>query len=191
MSEEHGSLIKSPKQLIIMVFASFFVPLIIILLLMVFVNNGKRADSASSAEQLIKPVAQLNFKDASAPRELQTGEQVYKAVCSSCHATGAAGAPKFGDAAAWSARLGKGYDGLLTSVLKGKGAMPARGGSSPADVSDYELGRAVVYMANAAGSKLAEPKAPVTTTAKYLFSTHLKAGYMPAFLLLFVLGFCI
>ncbi len=166
MSAEHGSLIKSPKQLIIMVFASFFVPLIIILLLMVFVNNGKRADSEASAEQLIKPVAQLNFKDATAPRELQTGEQVYKAVCSSCHATGAAGAPKFGDAGAWSARLGKGYDGLLTSVLKGKGAMPARGGASPTDVSDYELGRAVVYLANSAGGKLAEPKAPAALAAK-------------------------
>ena len=67
MSNEHGRLIKSPKQLIIMVFASFFVPLIIILLLMVFVNNGKRADSAASADQIIKPVAQLNFKDASEP----------------------------------------------------------------------------------------------------------------------------
>jgi len=69
MSEAHGSLIKSPKQLIIMVFASFFVPLIIILLLMVFVNNGKRADSEASAEQLIKPVAQLNFKDANPPAD--------------------------------------------------------------------------------------------------------------------------
>lgn len=69
MSEAHGSLIKSPKQLIIMVFASFFVPLIIILLLMVYVNNGKRVDSQASAEQLIKPVAQLNFKDASPPAE--------------------------------------------------------------------------------------------------------------------------
>ncbi len=69
MSEAHGSLIKSPKQLIIMVFASFFVPLIIILLLMVFVNNGKRTDAEASAEQLIKPVAQLNFKDANPPAE--------------------------------------------------------------------------------------------------------------------------
>ncbi|QWD64094.1 cytochrome c5 family protein [Polynucleobacter sp. MWH-UH2A] len=160
MSNEHGNLIKSPKQLIIMVFASFFVPLIIILLLMVFVNNGKRGESTTTTEQLIKPVAQLNFKDASGPKELQTGEQVYKAVCSSCHATGAAGAPKVGDAGAWAPRIAKGYDSLLTSVLKGKGAMPARGGSSPADVSDYELGRAVVYMANASGGKLPEPKAP-------------------------------
>ena len=69
MSDALGSLIKSPKQLIIMVFASFFVPLIIILLLMVFVNNGKRIDREASAEQLIKPVAQLNFKDANAPAE--------------------------------------------------------------------------------------------------------------------------
>ncbi len=160
MSNEHGNLIKSPKQLIIMVFASFFVPLIIILLLMVFVNNGKRGETTATTEQLIKPVAQLNFKDASGPKELQTGEQVYKAVCASCHASGAAGAPKVGDAGAWAPRIAKGYDSLLTSVLKGKGAMPARGGSSPADVSDYELGRAVVYMANASGGKLPEPKAP-------------------------------
>jgi len=67
MSNEHGSLVKSPKQLIIMVFACFFIPLIIILLLLVFVNNGKRTDSSASADQIIKPVAQLNFKDASEP----------------------------------------------------------------------------------------------------------------------------
>lgn len=163
MSNEHGSLIKNPKQLIIMVFACFFVPLIIILLLLVFVNNGKRGDSSQVSDLLIKPVGQLNFKDASAPRVLQTGEQVYKSVCASCHISGAAGAPKFGDSAAWAARLGKGYDGLLTSVLKGKGAMPARGGASPTDISDYELGRAVVYLANSAGGKLAELKAPEPT----------------------------
>jgi len=75
MSNEHGNLIKNPKQLIIMVFASFFVPLIIILLLMVFVNNGKRGESSSTTEQLIKPVGQLNFKDASAPAEPQTAGQ--------------------------------------------------------------------------------------------------------------------
>jgi hypothetical protein len=67
MSNEHGNLIKSPKQLIIMVFACFFVPLIIILLLLVFVNNGKRGDSSASAEQLIKPVAQLNIESTPPP----------------------------------------------------------------------------------------------------------------------------
>ncbi|WP_240553776.1 hypothetical protein [Polynucleobacter campilacus] len=67
MSNEHGSLIKSPKQLIIMVFVCFFVPLIIILLLMVFVNNGKRGESTDTTEQLIKPVAQLNVQEATTP----------------------------------------------------------------------------------------------------------------------------
>jgi hypothetical protein len=71
MSTEHGNLIKSPKHLIIMVFASFFVPLIVILLLMVFVNNGKRGESTATTEQLIKPVAQLNIHDASAPADPQ------------------------------------------------------------------------------------------------------------------------
>jgi hypothetical protein len=67
MSEAHGSIIKTPKQLIIMVFATFFVPLIIILLLLVYVNNGKRTDTDASAEQLIKPVAQINYQDTKAP----------------------------------------------------------------------------------------------------------------------------
>jgi hypothetical protein len=74
MSEAHGSLIKSPKQLIIMVFLSFFVPLIVILLLMVFVNNGKRTDAGASAEQLIKPVAQLNVQETPAPSDAQAAK---------------------------------------------------------------------------------------------------------------------
>ncbi len=148
MSEEHGNLIKSPKQLIVMVFASFFVPLIIIAFLMTYVGSGKKPSTnpdaaAESANQLIKPVALLDFKDASGPRVFKTGEEIYKQACASCHATGAAGAPKYGDAGGWGARLGRGYDGLLSAVVKGKGAMPARAGTSPADISDYELGRAV------------------------------------------------
>ncbi len=130
MSEEHGNLIKSPKQLVVMVFASFFVPLIIIALLMVYVGSGKKPGAnpdaaAEAANQLIKPVALLDFKDASGPKVFKTGEEVYKQACASCHASGAAGAPKFGDAGGWSARLGRGYDGLLSSLVKGKGAMPA------------------------------------------------------------------
>ena len=165
MSEEHGNLIKSPKQLVVMVFASFFVPLIIIALLMVYVGSGKkpganRDAAAEAANQLIKPVALLDFMDASGPKVFKTGEEVYKQACASCHASGAAGAPKFGDAGGWSARLGRGYDGLLSSLVKGKGAMPARGGTNPDDISDYELGRAVVYLAASAGGKFAEPKAP-------------------------------
>lgn len=171
MSEEHGNLIKSPKQLIVMVFASFFVPLIIILLLMVFVGSGKNkgtgADAASEAtNDLIKPVAMLDFKDANGPKVYKSGEEIYKSICASCHGTGAAGAPMYGNAGAWAARIGKGYDGLLASALKGKNAMPARGGTSPDDVSDFEIGRAIVYMVNASGGKLADPKEPAPEPAK-------------------------
>jgi cytochrome c5 len=88
---------------------------------------------------------------------LRTGEQVYKAQCAACHATGAAGAPKLGDAAAWGPRIKTGYDALLNSALKGKGAMAAQGGG---EFSDLEIGRAVVYMANQGGAKFDEPKAP-------------------------------
>ena len=168
MSEEHGNLIKNTKQLSIAVFASFFVPLIIIFLLIVYVSSGKNkvnTVSEKSTEALIKPVGKLNFRDASAPREFQTGEAVYKAVCASCHNSGAAGAPKYADTSSWGGRISKGYDALYTSVMKGKGAMPARGGASPTDVSDYEIARSVVYLVNSAGGKFAEPKAPAASPA--------------------------
>lgn len=88
---------------------------------------------------------------------VKTGEQVYQARCAACHATGAAGAPKFGDAGLWGPRVKNGFEALLTSVLKGKNAMPAQAGG---DLSDYEIALGVVYIGNAGGAKFAEPKAP-------------------------------
>ena len=67
-----------------------------------------------------------------------------------------------GDAGTWGPRLATGYDALLNSALKGKGAMGAQGGG---DFEELEIGRAVVYMANASGGKLAEPKAPAVAGA--------------------------
>ena len=67
---------------------------------------------------------------------------------------GVANAPKLGDKTAWAPRLKQGLNGLMQSVLKGKGAMPPRAGSS---LSDEELSRAVVFMANQAGGSLKEP----------------------------------
>ena len=69
--------------------------------------------------------------------------------------SGAAGAPKFADSGAWSARLGQGLEALVNSALKGKGAMGAQGGG---DFNDTEIARAVVYLANAGGGKFEEPK---------------------------------
>jgi len=93
---------------------------------------------------------------------LKTGEQVYTAQCAACHATGAAGAPKLGDAAAWAPRIKTGYDALLTSALKGKGAMGAQGGG---EMSDLEIARAVVYIANQGGAKFDEPAAPAAAAS--------------------------
>jgi cytochrome c5 len=56
-------------------------------------------------------------------------EQLYQAACLACHTTGAAGAPKIGDAAAWSERAQQGIDTLVTHAVNGIGAMPPRGGS--------------------------------------------------------------
>ena len=60
-------------------------------------------------------------------------DQLYQNACLACHSTGAAGAPKIGDAAAWAERLGKGVDALVTSAINGIGAMPPRGGSQFTD----------------------------------------------------------
>ncbi len=164
-NDHHESPIKTPKQLIAVVIAAFLVPIIVIILLVNFVGHGtlEGAGSTQSVEAVnsrIAPVASLEIKDPNAPRVFKTGEQVYKEVCAACHATGAAGAPKYGVAGDWSARIGQGFDGLLKAVLNGKGAMPARAGTSPDDLSDYELSRAVVYMADAGGAKFPEPAAP-------------------------------
>lgn len=163
---EHQSGIKTPKQLIATVIAGFLVPIVVIGLLVEFASNsqkvgvGSEAQTPAAIEARIQPVADQGFtlKDASAPKQLQSGEQVFKAVCFACHATGAAGAPKLGDAAAWSARIAAGYDALLGHALHGLNAMPAKGGNP--DLDDVEVARAVVYMANQAGAKFKEPRAP-------------------------------
>jgi c(7)-type cytochrome triheme protein len=72
------------------------------------------------------------------------GRSTYQASCSACHATGAAGAPKLGDAAAWESRINSGVAALHNSALKGKGAMPAKGGN--ASLADADVKAAVDFM---------------------------------------------
>ncbi|MFM0043234.1 c-type cytochrome [Paraburkholderia sediminicola] len=172
MSEApHEAPIKTPGQLIAAIIASFAVPIVIIILLVIYVDNSTRTgagtDSLSEAEvnARIKPFAQVDIRDANAPRVYKTGEEVYKAVCSACHATGAAGAPKFTNTADWAPRISQGFDTLWHTALAGKGAMPPRGGTSPDDYSDFEIARAVVYMANNAGASFPEPAQPAAGAA--------------------------
>jgi cytochrome c5 len=73
----------------------------------------------------------------------QTPDKMYAAACQACHTTGAAGAPKLGDAAAWSERAGKGIAALVSSAVNGIGAMPARGGSQ---LNDDQIQAVVEYI---------------------------------------------
>ena len=118
-------------------------------------KNSTPADlSPEAVATRIQKVGSVDL--ASVGGELKSGEDVFKAQCSACHASGALGAPKFGDAGAWGARIAKGYDALLTSALKGKGNMSAQAGGA---FSDLEIGRAIAYMVNNSGGKMAEPAA--------------------------------
>lgn len=76
------------------------------------------------------------------------GAATYQQACVACHMTGAAGAPKLEDKAAWAPRIAQGTDVLYTSVLKGKGAMPPKGGQ--AQLSDEDIKAAVDYMVSQA-----------------------------------------
>jgi cytochrome c5 len=158
--EDHTGPIKTPKQLLLAVFFSFVFPIFLIIGLVYYVTSeNKPAAGAVNMEKMtaerIQKIGMVEIRDAN--REMKSGEQVFTAQCSACHATGAAGSPKFKDAVAWGPRIKTGFDALWNSALKGKNAMGAQGGG---DFSDYEVARAVVYMANAAGAKFDEPKKP-------------------------------
>ena len=164
--EAHTGPIKTPKQLLVTVFLSFFAPVFIIIGLVYFVtSNHKPAAGAVNIEkataQRIQKVGSVEIRDAN--RELKSGEDVFKAQCTACHTAGAAGAPKFGDAAAWGPRIATGLESLINSAMKGKGAMGAQGGG---DFEDLEIARAVVYMANAGGAKFEAPKPPAAAASK-------------------------
>ncbi len=161
---EHESVIRTPKQLIAAVLAGFLIPIICIVLLVEYVANDNRVGAGSTGQTAegiaarIKPVADdgFTFRDVNAPKQLQAGGEVYKAVCAACHDSGAAGAPKTGDAAGWSARIGQGYDTLVKHAVEGIRAMPAKGGNP--DLDEVEVARAVVFMANQGGAKFKEPE---------------------------------
>ncbi len=73
---------------------------------------------------------------------------IYDTRCSACHAAGVAGAPKFGDKAAWAPFIATGMDAMMAVALKGKGAMPPKGGCM--DCTDAQIKSTIEYMVNAA-----------------------------------------
>ena len=176
--EAHTGPIKNPKQLLVAVFFSFVVPVFAIIGLVYYVSSAAKPAGTSDAAAMslsgvsddsrargiaerIQKVGMVEIRDAN--RALKSGEEVFKAQCTACHAAGVAGAPKVGDAAAWGPRIKTGLEALVNSALKGKGAMGAQGGG---DFDDTEIARAVVYMANAGGAKFAEPQRPAAAGAQ-------------------------
>src|SRR6478609_11164629 len=123
--EAHTGPIKTPKQLLLAVFFSFFVPVFAIIALVAYVvADNKPAGSAETEKAAlggltaqdmdrgvahrIRKVGMVEIRDANRP--LRSGEEVFKAQCTTCHTAGVAGAPKFGDAAAWGPRIKSGFD---------------------------------------------------------------------------------
>ena len=177
--EAHTGPIKTPQQLLLAVLFSFVVPVFAIIALVAYVVSENKPSGSTQAEshalggvtaqdlergvaERIRKVGAVEIRDANRPP--RSGEEVFKAQCTACHTAGVAGAPKFGDAAAWAPRIRTGFDALVQSSLKGKGAMPPQAGG---DFDDVEIARGVAYMANAAGAKFAEPQraAAAATTA--------------------------
>ena len=104
-------------------------------------NTGLRAPGSGSGAPA----------PAEAPAQMaadMSGEEVYTTACSACHAAGIAGAPKFGDAAAWAPRIGQGMDTMVSHAINGfqgkAGYMPPKGGRT--DLSDEAVRSAVEYM---------------------------------------------
>ena len=172
MADSHAKMTQAtPQEITISVLAGLFAPLLAIFLivqLVLGIQEEHKPDATSEAAQKatlarIKPFAQLAALDANAPRVEKSGQEVYDAVCVSCHDSGALGAPKFDSKGDWAGRLGQGYDTLVKHAIEGIRQMPPRGGDS--DLSDIEVARAVAYLANSAGAKFKAPEGTAPATA--------------------------
>lgn len=155
-----GSNATASKGVAGMVLAALIgVPLIVYLLIKLFTSgmDTNLTSSTMTGEAVsarLQPVGAVKIVEGGAPGS-RSGKSVYEGVCISCHGAGLAGAPKFGDAAAWTARLAQGFETLSKHAIGGFNAMPAKGGA--ADLTDDEVKRAVAFMGNAAGGKFEEP----------------------------------
>jgi len=108
------------------------------------VGDPNKIVAAAASETL-----QVAAVQPAAPAAAKSGDAVYNGACVACHAAGVAGAPKLDDKSAWETRVGQGIDGLVSSVLNGKNAMPPKGGNP--SLSEQEIRNAVEYMLKQAG----------------------------------------
>lgn len=172
MSDEHSAsdtgFIKTPTQLIVVIVLAFVIPIAAIFTIVHFVMAGdksrsKPAMSDKAIAERIKPVGSTPdiekgpsplvpapvpviaaAADATGKPAAPNGKAIYDAACQACHTPGIAGAPKLGDKVAWAPRLAAGLTVLQTSAIKGKNAMPPKGGNL--SLSDAEVNAAVDFM---------------------------------------------
>ena len=176
-TEEHSSAIKTPKQLITVLLVAIVFPIAIVVMLAQYATGGISVDksdpalSDEAAAKRLKPVGELVLASdllpvdgkpeegigqtasvAIAPVAAASGadkiQAIYTASCAACHMSGAAGAPKQGDKLAWAPRIKNGNGALYNSAIKGKNAMPAKGGN--ASLSDDDVKAVVDYMVSQA-----------------------------------------
>jgi cytochrome c5 len=133
----------SSLQIVFLVIAGF--------LLLVAIGAGfsktTPAGEDAAADDRIAPVATVSMNAAPAATAnagKRSGEELYNAACVACHGAGVMGAPKAHDKGAWSARLGGNLKALVESAIKGKGAMPPKGGAG--DATEEEITKAVEFM---------------------------------------------
>ncbi len=136
------------SRAILMITIVIAIILIVVIWPLSMIGKGSvTAGGGDDADARIQPVAKLELakvapaKSDGKPRD---GATVYNSVCMACHASGAAGAPKAGDKAAWAPRIATGMPALIKSVTNGKNAMPAKGGA--ADLTDAEIKAAVEHL---------------------------------------------
>ncbi|MGD8236901.1 MAG: c-type cytochrome [Chromatiales bacterium] len=142
---------------------------IVIIIVANVVTSGSGEKVASKVEQdaineRLAPVASVNVAGSSAtdaaaaaPAAPKSGKDIVAAACNACHGTGAAGAPKIGDKAAWQARFDAGMESMMNHAINGKGAMPARGGNP--SLTDEDIRAAVVSMLEDTGFEVASADA--------------------------------
>lgn len=175
-TKENSSGIDTPKQLITVLLAAFVFPVTIVVLLAQLASGGISSDindPAMSGEAIAKRLKPVGSLVLTSTLPQQAGEKlkekasltvamlpgavsgdtdkvkvVYTASCAACHASGAAGAPKLGDKQAWAPRIKSGNETLYNSAIKGKKAMPAKGGN--VSLSDVDVMAVVDYMVSQA-----------------------------------------
>jgi len=132
---------------------------VIIFVVAQMVSGSSKAKVSQNEQQIaerIKPVGELAVAGATAVANAviptanaagDKGQQVYNQVCGTCHNAGVANAPKLGDKAAWAPRIAQGNDKMYANGIKGKNAMPPKGGFGG---SDADFKAAVDYMVSKA-----------------------------------------